>query len=311
MWISNPLASPFFVPTVATFGTLLAGGLIALLATVRFRPRRLAGSVMFARWQVWVAIAFIYGLAALGGGLPLTLLVAAVSAQGLREYARLVGLPAGFGRALVIAGPLPAPIALAAPGLLVALPGMLLLVATLGPIVARRSDRPVRQLAFTLLGWCYLAWLPAHLVLLRESGAAGPGWLIAVGLATALADVGAFTAGRLFGRRPLAPHLSPGKTWEGFAGGLIGAILGVGALAVTLPVGSRPWLVLLLGGAIGIGAAWGDLFESALKREFGVKDAGDWLPGFGGLLDRIDSLVVVAPLTYYSLYLTGDVRWPF
>jgi phosphatidate cytidylyltransferase len=163
----------------------------------------------------------------------------------------------------------------------------------------------VRHLAFAALGWGYLAWFLAHLVLTHEYVDGGPGILLAMGLAIAMSDVGAFTVGKIFGRHRIAPRISPNKTWEGAAGSFLGAYLGVALMAFALPDGSFWLLAATLPLVIAIGAVWGDLVESAIKREFEAKDAGTWLPGFGGLLDRIDSLVLVAPLTYYSVKLIG------
>jgi phosphatidate cytidylyltransferase len=128
--------------------------------------------------------------------------------------------------------------------------------------------------------------------------------LFVLGAAVAFSDIGAYVAGRTLGRHKLSPVLSPNKTVEGLIGNVVGAAL---AYALFMPIypAVAPWLIVLLPVLVAIGAVWGDLFESALKREFGVKDAGTWLPGFGGLLDRIDSLIIVLPLTYYGLGLAG------
>jgi phosphatidate cytidylyltransferase len=129
--------------------------------------------------------------------------------------------------------------------------------------------------------------------------------LLALGLAVALADVGAYCAGKTLGGRKLAPAISPQKTWGGVAGAGLGAALGLSLLRFALPTAlSAASSGLTLAGlavVVAVGAVWGDLLESLLKREAGVKDAGAWLPGFGGLLDRIDSLVLVLPLSYYFL----------
>lgn len=118
-----------------------------------------------------------------------------------------------------------------------------------------------------------------------------------------MSDVGAFTLGKLFGRRKLAPILSPNKTVAGLLGNIVGAALAVAIMAWALPPSLPSWIVLVLPVVIGLGAIWGDLVESLIKREFAVKDAGSWLPGFGGVLDRIDSLILVAPLVSYVLLL--------
>ena len=122
-------------------------------------------------------------------------------------------------------------------------------------------------------------------------------------------DIGAYTAGRLWGRHKMAPTLSPGKTWEGVAGGLLFAIVGayvaLGPLASKLSVPSnRDGLVWLFGVFVyALVVSWagiiGDLAESLFKRDAGVKDSSSWLPGFGGILDLLDSLLVAAPVAYF------------
>jgi phosphatidate cytidylyltransferase len=120
-------------------------------------------------------------------------------------------------------------------------------------------------------------------------------------------DTCAYAAGRWFGRHPLAPAISPKKTWEGALGGLVGALVAMAAVkALTLP--SLAWLhAVALGLLAGIGGEVGDLVESRLKREVGVKDSGRMLPGHGGMLDRIDALLFVAPLYVYYLAFVARV----
>ena len=139
--------------------------------------------------------------------------------------------------------------------------------------------------------------------MIRTEVVGGAGMLLVIGLAVALSDVGAFTVGRTLGRHRLAPRLSPNKTWEGLGGNVLGALAGVAAMMYAWPPGVGWPLALVIAALIGLGAAWGDLVESAIKREFSAKDAGAWLPGFGGLLDRIDSFIIVVPLVYYAMRL--------
>lgn len=115
-------------------------------------------------------------------------------------------------------------------------------------------------------------------------------------MATALSDVGAFTVGKLLGGPKLAPRISPNKTWAGVVGNALGA--GAGVALMSFAIADLPsWAVLAMPFVIAAAAVSGDLFESLLKRSRGMKDAGDWLPGFGGILDRIDSLLFVLPAT--------------
>lgn len=125
----------------------------------------------------------------------------------------------------------------------------------------------------------------------------GPHWVLWSLCIVWAADIGAYFAGRRFGRRKLALALSPGKTWEGAAGGLLLAmVIAAGFVAVWQPEVSSLLAIGALALAISCFSVLGDLFESALKRSSGVKDSGGLLPGHGGVLDRIDSLFTTLPL---------------
>lgn len=167
--------------------------------------------------------------------------------------------------------------------------------------------RPNSRLANSLGGWwvttcLYVGVFGAHLVLLRLEPE-GQRWLVVLLAATFATDTGAYAVGRLLGRRPFMPRISPKKTWEGAIGGVaIGSAAAIGAMfALDLrlegPVGAG-WLALLPVAAIA-----GDLLESALKRKMDVKDMSNLLPGHGGLLDRLDSILLVGVGLYWI------VRW--
>ena len=143
-----------------------------------------------------------------------------------------------------------------------------------------------------------LVLLPTWLALVQLR-AVGAGTLVAVMAVAWIADTGAYFVGRALGRHKLAPSISPGKTWEGALGGGA-AVLAYGfALAPKLPpsLGARPALLVLLIVAVPVMSVVGDLFESLLKRQAGLKDSSRVLPGHGGVLDRIDSLTSILPLT--------------
>jgi phosphatidate cytidylyltransferase len=157
----------------------------------------------------------------------------------------------------------------------------------------------------TLLPTGYVVFVGAWLALVALLARLGPWSIVWVFVVVWAADIGAYFAGRRFGRRKLALSVSPGKTWEGAVGGvllsvLLGALFGsfVPALA---GVGLEPWqwgAVALIAAVISV---FGDLFESALKRARGVKDSGNLFPGHGGMLDRIDSLIAVLPCVAWAV----------
>jgi phosphatidate cytidylyltransferase len=118
--------------------------------------------------------------------------------------------------------------------------------------------------------------------------------------ATVCSDVGGYAAGVLFGRHPLAPRISPAKTWEGFAGSVV-ACSTIGILLLTLTFHEALWKGLLFGLAIVVTATLGDLGESMIKRDLGIKDMGALLPGHGGVMDRLDSLLPCAAVAYLLL----------
>ena len=151
-------------------------------------------------------------------------------------------------------------------------------------------------------GFLY-ALIPALALLwIRERSPVGIELLLWVFITTWSVDIGAYFAGRTIGGPKLAPAISPNKTWAGLIGGMAAAALfgGLWAWLVELPS-----ILILLAAPFAAAAQVGDLFESWLKRRAGVKDSGDWLPGHGGALDRLDGLVVVATLTAAAMM----ARW--
>jgi len=116
-------------------------------------------------------------------------------------------------------------------------------------------------------------------------------------LVTVFSDIGGYAVGVVLGRHPMAPSLSPKKSWEGFGGSVL-ACAAVGAIALPLLLDGLWWQGALLGTVAAVGATLGDLVESSIKRDLGIKDMGTLLPGHGGLMDRLDSLVIVAPIAW-------------
>lgn len=183
---------------------------------------------------------------------------------------------------------------------------------------------------FSLTGLMYVGLTMMHFVLMRrlqgpvdtdwivrvdnvigDGGAAlGLGWLLYVLSVTWATDVSAYLGGRRWGNTKLIPHVSPGKTREGAVAGLIGGTV-AGALAsyfFGLPVPLA--LMALISFAVAIATTIGDLLESLIKREIGIKDMGTFIPGHGGILDRVDSLLVTVPFTYYIALFLDSQGWP-
>ena len=130
----------------------------------------------------------------------------------------------------------------------------------------------------------------------------GPRRVLTFIIVTICSDIGGYFAGITVGRHPMAPVISPKKTWEGFAGSAVACLAG-GALCVTYLLHGHPWQGLLLGAAVVVAATIGDLVESMIKRDLDIKDMGTVLPGHGGVLERLDSLLVAAPVVWLLLYL--------
>ncbi len=144
----------------------------------------------------------------------------------------------------------------------------------------------------------YCTWLPLHMISLRllDDGA----WLLmSVFIMVWICDSGAYFSGRAFGRHKMAPHLSPKKTVEGAVGGVLLTVVAALVIEQFLPLATSLLHTCVIGLLVAFGAIVGDLFESYLKRSFGVKDSGNILPGHGGFADRFDSFIMVAPLCFY------------
>lgn len=249
---------------------------------------------------IFVAVAYV-------GGWAFAVLLAAVGVLAQRELfqmARTAGIeplrPVGvaLGVALVASPLVPVLLAACAAGTVVFL--------ALAPFLLPQ-ERFLDHLSVTLTGAVYPCGLLGALVALRE--ARGPQvdaldafWLVLLTVFLVwAADIFAFYAGRAFGRHKLAPTISPGKTWEGAVGGVVGAALVGAAFKLTVLDAVAAVHVAVVVGICSILGPAGDLAESQLKRSTGTKDAGSILPGHGGVFDRFDAMIIAAPLVYLYL----------
>ena len=166
-------------------------------------------------------------------------------------------------------------------------------------------------LGYLILGPIYVGFLLAHALMLREitgSGAEiegtsdfGRSWLLFALLVTFAVDTGAYLVGRSVGRRPMAPNIRPNKTGEGRRCGFASAVAAGLVLGLVFDLGVPAWQQAMIGGVVGVVGQWGDLIESKLKRIADLKDASSIIPGHGGLLDRLDSVLLTLPAVYYLI----------
>ena len=181
--------------------------------------------------------------------------------------------------------------------------GICLAIPIMSRILYPKNRISLRTVLFTAIGPIYVGFLLSHSILLSELGDGilhqGRNWLIYAILVTFSTDTGAYFIGRILGKHKLLVAISPNKTWEGAAGGLLCAMAASYGLCFMLDIPITLLEQIILGGLLGIFGQMGDLLESFLKRIAHVKDSGYILPGHGGVLDRIDSLIVTLPLTYY------------
>lgn len=263
-------------------------GLIVLVATAL--PALLFGnSTIRSRWLTWAVIGLIVGAAEAIGVAGAVVVAVAVSVVCSFEFVKLAGLRTADRWVLIAAGVSAPVLAAVNPAAVNAWLPFALLGATVLPVLSRDPESALPRATAAAFGMLWLVWAPAQLVIIHQD-------LTLLILTVAVTDVASWAAGKSLGRlpgvcvRPFA--VSPNKTVAGLLGGTVAAAT---VLAIT---GQFSWVLLL---AAAVGAPLGDVIASMVKRHAGVKDAGAWLPGFGGLLDRADSLLVVAPLFSVTL----------
>jgi len=167
-----------------------------------------------------------------------------------------------------------------------------------------RFDSPLSILNRGALGILFIGFLGSHLVLIRALPD-GANWLVILSAVTAGSDTLAYYVGSRWGRRKLCPHISPNKTVEGALGGIAGGMLAAVLLSQLFTVPAGLPAILLLALVLSIVGMLGDLLESVIKRGSGSKDSGSLLGGHGGILDRVDSLILAAPILYYIICYSG------
>lgn len=269
---------------------------------------------MLAKRVLVVVILLPIGLVVIWlGGLAFAVMVALILGLAAWEYVNLFragGLqPAGV---LVVLGTLGLAAGRAYSGFSSAswIISLVVLLSMAYHLVAyeRGRDQAGTDFGITLGGVLYLGWIGSYLISLRELPE-GVWWVLLVLPSVWLADSGAYFIGRAFGRRKLSPRLSPKKTWEGYLGGVLVGVLGSALLAYIWSFWTGPGSQItplngsLMGLVLSVITPLGDLGESMIKRQVGVKDSGTLLPGHGGVFDRIDSWLWAGVIGYYLVVL--------
>jgi phosphatidate cytidylyltransferase len=226
-----------------------------------------------------------------------------------REYARMLNLPPFYRRILFVNCLLSAAVGALVPTLTTVLPIAYFLIAVGASVLRNRLEFVIEHSSQTLFGSIWIAFPLTHFLLFRDvdNGAAV---LVLIGFSVALADVLAFCTGKLFAKLGLgatgriASRISPNKTYLGAIGNLAGAAIGAAVFASVTPQ-LDPRSLVLLAVVIGAASVVGDLAESLVKRYARVKDSANAIPGHGGVLDRIDSLLTVIVAAYYFVRLAA------
>ena len=301
----NPVVDPLFQPTIIRIVGLLVVAFALILIVERGRLSR--ESVLFLKVSSWAVMAPVFTLSVFTGGFVSFALVILMTVQASREYARLVRLQPAYRNCLVAYGMFALVVtAVSGSRFFLFLPLGAFALASLVPLfrlsrLGRDQKAEIMQGAATVLGYMWIPLFLSFFVLIGRVEEDSVAILLLLGFSVALSDVLAFTVGKVAGGPRLSAAISPNKTWAGVAGNFVGAYLAFALMGFAVPEEWSFVTRVILPSVVAIGSLWGDLVESLVKRSFGVKDAGDVLPGFGGLLDRIDSLLIALPLGYYAL----------
>jgi len=309
MSIEQALQSDIFLTYVVIVAGLLvfAGAVLGVLYL--FGKNVSAPAKTYRGWLIMVPLVF----GAIFLGREATIVgVTLLAVIGFKEFARATGLYNDWWMtgavylalgmlALVSLAPDPRLEQYGWYGLFMALPVFVIATILLIPILRDRSKGQLQEVSLAILGFIYFGWMFMHLGFLANTPQAY-GYLLFLAFAVEINDISAYTFGKLFGKRKLREEISPNKTMAGFAW----------AFGISLAL---PWLLwfsfphfdplhlILTGIIVGLGGQLGDLVISYIKRDIGIKDMGTTIKGHGGILDRVDSMIFVAPIFFHM------VRW--
>lgn len=297
----NPLDNPLFWPILQITAILFLFGFGIVLFFARKDLKAGLKGELGKRFIGWLIIAPVFLIGTFVKGVVAAIVLFIFFYLVLAEYIRVVGVHKPYIIHLYTFVPTTFFTAQYFPELYSVLPAAAILTLTLVPILTHHVEDLYIQLSFAGRGYLYLVWSVGHLILIQHL--AGTGLIMITAIGVALSDVMQYTIGKLIGKHIIAPEVNPRKAWEGLIGDLLGAGMAVYLLRFALPPEFTVIHQIILTFIIGLGAAWGDLISSMIKRVADVKDWGQLIPGHGGLLDRANSMVIVIPLVYYFAYI--------
>ena len=309
MTISNALHNEIFLIYLAISGGLL-GFAGVVLGTLTAMGKKV--SSIWKTYRGWLVMApLVLGTIFLGRT-AMIIGVSLLAIFGFKEFARATGLYDDWwltglvylgivllGTASFITDP-----RLGYPGwygLFMASPAYVVGAILLVPILRNRAKGQLQQVALAIVGFIYFGWMFSHLGFLANSEYAY-GYILYLIFAVEINDVAAFTCGKIFGKHKLRENISPNKTIEGSIGAICVSLVVPWLLWFSFPH-FEPWHLIVTGLVVGVGGQLGDLVISYIKRDIGIKDMGVVIQGHGGILDRVDSMIFVAPIFFHV------VRW--
>jgi phosphatidate cytidylyltransferase len=309
MTISAAIANDIFLTYLVIIGGMLgfAGVMLAILTAI--------GKDVSSVWKTYrgwlVMVPLVLGTIFLGRTATI-IGVALVAIAGFKEYARATGLYNDWWLSgIVYLGIIALGFAtfITDPrldvhgwyGLFMALPVYVVAAIVLIPILRNRAKGQLQLVALAIVGFVYFGWMFSHLGFLANSKYAY-GYILYLIFAVEINDVAAFTCGKIFGKHKLRENISPNKTIEGSLGAICVSLIVPWLLWFSFPH-FEPWHLVVTGLVVGVGGQLGDLVISFIKRDIGIKDMGAVIKGHGGILDRVDSMIFVAPIFFHV------IRW--
>jgi phosphatidate cytidylyltransferase len=303
----NPFGNELFLPVFIRVVLLIVVGLLAVLVAQRRSLRVWRRSTLFLRARTWFVIGPLFVIAVFTGGFVAFLLATFVVVQGSSEFVRIAGIDRRYAYLLMIWGEVGLLVAALARDFFGFLPFGFFILLTLVPILSGQVQDAHRQVADTLVGYVFVGLPMAYIVFVNSAEPWGLNFLVLVTVSVAVADIAAYAVATAVRGPKLVPRVDPTKTWGGVLGSLVGAAVGVGLLWVAVPHEWSIVTVLVLVLVLAVGSVWGDLTESFIRNAFRTEVRSTLLLGYGGVLDRVDSLLMAFPLCYYAVILAGKL----